>query len=772
MVVSKKVFAINIVILLIISGIVFPTEFTSLKYNNVAAQQAPSNLLDGGMLKKQIFSEKLIEELKTSSESQLEVIIQFRDAITNEDIQTLESLDFKILRQYKILPAIYAIGKKDAINALYGCDRIRYIQPNENLTYFMDQSTTTINATKAWERKILDKNGGVIGKIDGSGVTVVVLDTGVDAGHPDLDYGKKVIKNLKSDGIGPWYEMENSDTSSGHGTHVAGTVGGNGGASAGVRKGVAPGANIIGLSVGEAMAIVNALGGLEWVYEHSKPNENIYNIRIVSNSWGGGGAKYDSNDIISQAAEKLLYENNVICVFAAGNSGGSGSDIQTSGYANTPAVISVAAANRDGSGIADFSSKGLIADNSTYPDVAAPGVGIWSTAARRTIISAQNRNDDPYYFAISGTSMATPHVSGAIALLFQAAPSLKVSDRHDDGNSTAWWNNSNTKIHEAEWILKVTADYMRGSNVPMNGTKGMDGLTTDYSQGYGLINVDKAVALALTLNELRKTNPNSSISDALKVYNKTMKSEMVTKYTNAITTGWSGEYTSLTDNGKTVSTLSNQKISVFVPSNISKILIDLAYQTLNKQDMSAVTLGAEFDSNADGTAEWTSGIYPNLEGYKHYEVEVSTGTYSSNKNNSWDFKTIGKFIGDLSKLRNGGYYDLRTQYTFKLTLVYSDMSRGNFVNVSDWHTKFARFEFGFPNIAAISNTSGLSNISISMPQYYYDMGEAVIPTVVVEVKKEQLIQFTDILLPLIILIVALTALLYYKHRRKKKGGKQ
>lgn len=771
MAISKKISATGTVFLLVVSFTLFSAMFVNSGHDNVAAQQTPSDFLDKSMLKKQVFSEKLIESLKNTSENQLEVIIQFKDSITKEDIVKLESLGFQILRQYKILPAVYAIGKKEAVSVLSDYSRIKYVQPNEKLTYFMDQSTTTISATKAWDRKILDKNGGIVGNIDGSGVTAVILDTGTDAGHPDLDYGKKVIKNLKSDGMGPWFEMENSDTSGGHGTHVTGTVGGNGDASGGVRKGVAPGANLIGLSTGEGMAIFNALGGLEWVYEHSKPNENIYNIRVVSNSWGGAGAKYDSNNVISQAAEKLLYENNVICVFAAGNSGGSGLDIQTSGYSNTPAVISVAAANRDGNGIASFSSKGLIVDNSTYPDVAAPGVDIWSTAARRTILSATGRNDDPYYFMMSGTSMATPHVSGAVALLFQAAPSLRVSERHDDGpNSTAWWNDPNTRIHEAEWILKATADYIHGSGVPSNGTKGMDGMKTDYSQGYGLINVDKAVALALTLTALRKTNPNASVSDALKVYNKTMKSSIVTKYTNAITTGWSGEYTSLTDKGLTVSTLSSQKRNVFVPSNVSKILIDIAYQTVNKQDMSAVTLGAEFDSNADDTAEWTSGIYPSLDGYKHYEVDVGTGTYSSNKNSSWAFKVIGKFIGDPSKPGNGGYYDLRAHYTLKLTLVYPDTSKfGNFVNVSDWHTKFARFEFGLPNIVAASNASSLGNISISMPQYYYDMSEAVMPAAVVEVKKEQPIQFMDMLLPLIILAAMLAALVYYKHKRKKKG---
>ena len=110
-----------------------------------------------------------------------------------------------------------------------------------------------------------------------------------------------------------WYELENSDTSSGHGTHCAGTVGGNGDASGGARRGVAPGVNLIGLSTGEALWILNAIGGLEWVYEHSKPGANPYNIRVVSNSWGSS-EDYDPEDAVVQLIEKLTYENNVVVV--------------------------------------------------------------------------------------------------------------------------------------------------------------------------------------------------------------------------------------------------------------------------------------------------------------------------------------------------------------------------------------------------------------------------------------------------------------------------
>ena len=206
--------------------------------------------------------------------------------------------------------AVYCIATPQQIETMNSCDRVFYIEYNEELVYHMDLSLEAIKATDAWYSILQSVDGDIAGdRIDGTGITAVVLDSGIDAGHPDLDYKEKTIMNLKSDTDLVWTEAENTDTSSGHGTHCAGTVAGNGDASAGARRGVAPGANLIGLSTGEAVVILNALGALEWVYEHSKPHNNPHNnphnIRVVSNSWGVGGGTYDPEDIISTAINKL-----------------------------------------------------------------------------------------------------------------------------------------------------------------------------------------------------------------------------------------------------------------------------------------------------------------------------------------------------------------------------------------------------------------------------------------------------------------------------------
>ena len=258
----------------------------------------------------------------------------------------------------------------------------------------MQDTTRVINAVETWQTVIINENEQVIADqanqhtyIDGTGVAAVIIDTGVDAGHPDFDYDEGKTVSYKFDrATRTWIEAENSDTSSGHGTHCAGTVGGNGDASAGAKKGVAPGATLVGMGVGDIAFIDNAVEAFQWVYDNSRPDANPLNIRVTSNSWGSSGSEYDPSNAISQAVLNLQYDNNVVSVFAAGNSGGDGSDLQTNPYASIPLVIGVAALEHDGSGIAGFSSRGDMTKPQTWPDIGAPGVNIWATAPRATLI--------------------------------------------------------------------------------------------------------------------------------------------------------------------------------------------------------------------------------------------------------------------------------------------------------------------------------------------------------------------------------------------------
>ena len=93
------------------------------------------------------------------------------------------------------------------------------------------------------------------------------------------------------------------------------------------------------MGVGDIAFIDNAVEAFQWVYDNSRPDANPLNIRVTSNSWGSSGSEYDPSNAISQAVLNLQYDNNVVSVFAAGNSGGDGSDLQTNPYASIPLVI-------------------------------------------------------------------------------------------------------------------------------------------------------------------------------------------------------------------------------------------------------------------------------------------------------------------------------------------------------------------------------------------------------------------------------------------------
>lgn len=290
---------------------------------------------------------------------------------------------------------------------------------DKQLSYSLHESVPLIGADQAWTS---------IG-YDGTGVTVAVVDSGIDGLHGDLT--SNVVHNVKLVGEGDlladFYvplSLPNSDTSSGHGTHVAGTVAGTGSQSAGYYTGVAPGANLVGIGTGDALFIFTALTAFNYVLE----NKETYKINVVTNSWGTTGA-YDANDPINVASKKLN-DSGLVVLFASGNEGPGNDTLNP--YSVAPWVIGVAAGNKDGQTIADFSSRGVPGSSVYHPTITAPGAGIVSTRALNTVLPVLGLPDDvainpaylPFYTTMSGTSMATPHMAGVAALILQANPDL------------------------------------------------------------------------------------------------------------------------------------------------------------------------------------------------------------------------------------------------------------------------------------------------------------------------------------------------------------
>jgi serine protease AprX len=720
-----------------------------------AAQPLPLGEADRGVLDP--YLSQILDT--THSGEELEIVVQFEAAVLSEDRRLVDREGLDLLHEYTIIPAMWLRATPLQIDRMTRYDRVTWIEYNEELQWMMDETTNVINATRTWASRIEGSLWGAEG-ITGRGVTVVVVDSGIDAGHPDLDYGTKTIRNLKSDtGTGPWYEIENGDTSSGHGTHVAGTVAGNGDASAGQRAGVAPGANLIGLSVGEAVFVTGGLGGLEWAYEHSRPGNNPNNIKVVTNSWGGGGGQYNPQDSISQAINNLVYDNNVVVSFAAGNSGGSGNDIQASNYGNTPSAINVAAAGRDGTYITDFSSKGQWDWVDTWPDVAAPGHNIESTAARRTLISLLQRGSDanPYYFAISGTSMATPHVAGLAALIWQAAPSLRVSEVPEDAgliviedgeykmvepdedsygnlayNYSAWVEDApDTRIHEVELIMKLTADYIppQGEGNPdLNNqtenyvpTWSVPGFAAershDFSQGYGLTNALRAVGLALTVERIRWDHPEATVLDAYRVFEDIFEQKEVSALTDRLTTSWTGEWSRFNDQFNKNTFTSNLTKFVLVPEGAEEVTVTMSYRPVDARDLIAGSLGFQIDQDGDGSWDVESGIGPDLDG-----TRSGTYTVSGTGGHRWMFGIYG--IG--FKLQRPGqqiqFQEVRMEVDMSVSVKFPSGMGTIVVNETDLHAINGHLklmpgsaDYTAGNVSVLMDVYNISNIQYSPP---------------------------------------------------------
>jgi serine protease AprX len=372
---------------------------------------------------------------------EVHAIAFFSHPVTAADKARLLAAGATLAVPYTRWPWAGVVGAPAAIRAISGFADITEMQWAPPVNFYSHESIPLIRADDVWA----SKGAGGLG-IDGTGVGVAVVDTGIYGPHPDLQ--RRVVKNLKFV-ADLTIETNDSDTTSGHGTHVAGTIAGDGTASRtgtsadlggrGYYVGVAPGANLVGLGIGDGRSVIWALQAFNWIAD----NHRTYNIRVVSNSWGTvGGGPYDPNNSTSRAAEDLA-DQGVTVVFAAGNDGSnSGTTSSAPNTLNTYCggrVICVAAGQKDRQ-LSTFSSVGA-PDNSRTPTITAPGTRICATRnphghVTGTTADAGQFADTPavrpewlpYYTCISGTSMATPHVSGVVALMAQANPALTPVD--------------------------------------------------------------------------------------------------------------------------------------------------------------------------------------------------------------------------------------------------------------------------------------------------------------------------------------------------------
>jgi serine protease AprX len=264
---------------------------------------------------------------------------------------------------------------------------VEKIEEDQIVYAVIDESAPAIGAPVAWR-------AGFTGR----GVSIAVIDTGIDANHPDFAGRLVAIRD---------FTMEAFSDSNGHGSLVAGIAAGTGAYSGGMYKGIAPDALIMSAKVLKADGsglMSDVIAAVEWATEYGA---NIINLSL------GTCTPSDGDDALCVACNHVVEMGVVVCA-AAGNDGPNKRTVGSPGAARR--VITVGAVTASGN-VAEFSSRGPVGDDRMKPEIVAPGTDIISVRAHGT---RAGKPLDHYYTSATGTSMATPHISGIVAILLEA----------------------------------------------------------------------------------------------------------------------------------------------------------------------------------------------------------------------------------------------------------------------------------------------------------------------------------------------------------------
>ncbi|MCZ7356625.1 MAG: S8 family serine peptidase [Candidatus Methanoperedens sp.] len=356
---------------------------------------------------------KLLESMEKNKEEEKDIIIIIKKDKNKDNVNNFLTLGSKPkalgkkIKYHKMANAYSTKVKAKDIQDIANLDEVDRIYEDFKVTVALFDSVPIIKANSLWSR------------YDGTGVKVAVIDTGIDSNHPDLK--GKVVDEIS------FVNGESPEDGFGHGTHVAGIIASSGASSNGKYKGVAPGASLMNVKVlgndGSGLAS-SVMSGMEYAVDNGAD--------IISMSLGTDVWPPDGTDPVAMTANAAV-DAGVVVIVAAGN---SGAPFLIGSPATAEKVIAVGASTKMDK-IADYSSQGPTWDHRIKPEVVAPGgaayidsnpagLGIVSTLSAGSLLGEwyPGYGVDKYYMALSGTSMATPHVSGVAALMLQAHPGL------------------------------------------------------------------------------------------------------------------------------------------------------------------------------------------------------------------------------------------------------------------------------------------------------------------------------------------------------------
>ena len=429
-------------------------------------------------------------------------------------VAATQAAGLTVQQQWPLVDIAVGLGTPAQVRALRDRREVIYVEGDTPLSYSLDtahQATRSDEALQTYS----DATGA---QVDGAGVTIAIIDSGIDGTHPFFaqDGVSKVVQNRKNAcgidlAIDPtlseacFVSAPDTDTISGggHGTHVAGIAAGvavTTAVPAGRKlRGSAPGAKLVGLSVGAAIGLLDAAAAQNWVLEHqqnpcrtaaeqtgSEVDVDCPPIRVTNHSYGPIATEGEDQSFDQESAsvqlQRALVDKGVVAVWAAGNDGGDGSYAATNPDAMDPTagIVMVASYNDAQTGSRDnalssFSSRGKDGAPGTYPDVSAPGDLITSSCRAYLTVCATGLDpvDGGSYNTISGTSMASPYIAGVVAQLFAANPALTPGQVEDLLEDTA---------HKFTAGAGYEAD-------PLNTDD-----TTSFDKGHGLVDVLAALA--------------------------------------------------------------------------------------------------------------------------------------------------------------------------------------------------------------------------------------------------------------------------------------